>query len=124
MGLICPWSASAEIEWRVEQTIKLNNKPIDTATSVRGTYLFALTEDGVVHAYDSDGNIKGEFTVGKNVDDISCGSEENVLILNSKKNKELKKIVFEFIEKIDTAGSPFKGNADAPVAIAVFTDYQ
>ena len=122
--IICPGLASAEIDWWIDQTIKLDEKPLDTAMSVSGTYLFALTDDGIVHAYDSDGNIKGEIYVGKNVDHIDCGPEENILILNSKKNREIQKIVFEFIEAINTEGSPFKGNADAPIVIAVFTDYQ
>ena len=124
IGLICPWSASAEVEWRIEQTIKLDKKPIDMVMSAGGAYLFALTEDGIVHAYDSDGNLKAEINVGKNVDTIACGPRENVLVLKSKRNKEIQKIVFDFIEHINIEGFPFRGNADAPVVIALFTDYQ
>ena len=94
------------------------------AMSVGGTYLFALTEDGIVHAYDTEGNIKGEIYVGKKVDSIACGPQENILILKSKKNREIQKLVFDFIEHINIEGSPYRGNADAPIVIAVFTDYQ
>ena len=124
LGLICPGLASAEIDLRIEQTIKLDEKPIDTAVSVKGTYLFVLTDDGIVHTYDSDGNVKGEFYVGENVDKIACGHNDNILILSSKKNREVQKIVFDFIEVINIEGSPYKGNADAPIVIVVFTDYQ
>lgn len=124
LGLACPWSASAEVEWQLEQTINLDNKPIDIVMSARGTYMFVLTDDGVIRTYDSDGSIKGEINVEKNVDGIACGPEENILILKNKKNKNVQKIKLEFIEKINIEGFPYKGNADAPVVIAVFTDYQ
>ena len=70
--LLCPWSVSAEVEWQIEQTIKLGRKPVDMAVSARGTYLFALTDDGILHVYDSGGNIKGDFNVGKHIDGIAC----------------------------------------------------
>ena len=124
LGLVYAFSATAEIEWHVEQTIKLKKKPIDTCLSVRGTYLFTLTNDGIIHAYDSEGNVKGEIFVGEHVDSIACGPNENVIILKSKKKKEVQTISFDFVEVINTEGSPFKGNADAPIVIAVFTDYQ
>ena len=92
--------------------------------SARGTYMFVLTDDGIVRAYDSDGSIKGEIDVEKNIDGIACGPKENILLLKSKKDKKIQKINFEFIENINIEGFPFKGNADASVVIAVFTDYQ
>lgn len=124
LGLVCAGPASAEIDWRIEQTIMLDENPVDVAVSAKGTYLFALTDDGIVHAYDSEGNVKGEIFVGKHVDSIACGSQETDLILSSRKKKEIQKVTFDFIEVINTEGSPFKGRADAPVVIAVFTDYQ
>ena len=124
LSLICPWSASAEVEWQLEQVINLDKKPIDMVMSARGTYLFVLTDDGIVHVFDSEGAIKGEIDVEKNVDTIACGPDENILLLKSKKNKEIQKISVEFVENINIEGFPYKGNADAPVVIAVFTDYQ
>ncbi len=124
LGIICPGLASAEIDWRMEQIIKLDEKPVDMVVSVKGTYLFVLTDDGVIHAYDSEGNVEGEIFVGKEVDKIACGSKDNIIFLKCTKKKEIQKIVFDFIKVINTEGSPFKGNADAPIVIAVFTDYQ
>jgi len=124
LGLICPWSASAAVEWQLEQIINLDKKPIDMVMSARGTYLFVLTDDGIVHVFDSDGSIKGEIDVEKHVDRIASGPDENILILKSKKNKEIRKISIDFLENINVKGLPYKGNADAPVVIAVYTDYQ
>ena len=122
--LICPWSASAEVDWQVQQTINLEKKPIDVAVSARGSYLFILTDDGIVHVYDKAGNLKGLIEPGKNVDGIACGSDENILILKNKKKREVRTIIVEYIQDIDIEGSPYRGNADAPVVIVVFTDYQ
>jgi predicted DsbA family dithiol-disulfide isomerase len=122
--LFCTWPASAEVECDVEQIINLGEKPIDMVSSARGTYLFVLTDDGVIHIYDSKGNIKGDINVGRHIDHIACGPTENSLLLKSKKEKEIQKIAFEFIEKIDTEGSPYMGNANAPIVITVFSDYQ
>ena len=122
--LICPWSASAEVDWQVQQTINLEKKPIDVALSARGSYLFILTDDGVVHVYDKTGNFKGLIEAGKNVDGITCGPNENLLILKNKKKREIRTIIVEYIQNIDIEGSPYRGNADASVVIVVFTDYQ
>ena len=124
MCLICPQFALAEIEWETQQIINFDETPVDMVMSARGTYLFVLTDDGVIHVYDSTGNLKGQVEAGKGVDKIACGPSENQLILKYKKNKEIKKIVIDFIQDIDIEGSPYKGNKNAPVVIAVFTDYQ
>ncbi|MGD9159736.1 MAG: thioredoxin domain-containing protein [Desulfobacteraceae bacterium] len=124
MCLICPLSASAEVDWSVQQIIDFEQKPVDIVMSSRGSYMYVLTEDGIIHIYDSSGNLKGRIEAGKNVDQIASGSKENILILKSKKNKEIRTISVEFIKEINIEGSPYKGNADAPVVIVVFTDYQ
>lgn len=124
MCLICPLSESAEVDWQAQQTIKLEKKPVDVIMSSRGSYIFILTEDGIIHIYNPAGTLKGQINAGKNVDSIACGPDENLLILKSKKNNEIRTIVLEFIKDINIKGSPFKGNADAPVVIVVFTDYQ
>jgi protein-disulfide isomerase len=42
----------------------------------------------------------------------------------SSKKKTLQVVVIEFVQDINVAGAPFKGPADAPVAIVLFTDFQ
>jgi sugar lactone lactonase YvrE len=164
MCLIYPLSASAEIDWHTKQTINLEKEPVDAVMSSRGTYLYVLTEDGIIHVYnpagkpirtiklkkvpvdmvmsargaymymltddgiiqiyDSAGRYQGQIEAGKNVDQIASGAEDKLLILTSKKNREVQTITVDFIKEINIKGSPFKGNADAPVVIVVFTDYQ
>ena len=57
-------------------------------------------------------------------DRISVSPKGNSLIVTSSTGKSLKIIDLEFIFQIDKSGLPLKGPADAPVTIAVFSDYQ
>lgn len=122
LGLTFP--AWAEVEWQTRQTINLDKKPVDVVMSSRGSYLFILTEDGIIHVYDSAYNLKGKIDAGKNTESITCGPDENILILKNKKDREIRTILVEFIQEINIEGSPFMGRADAPVVMVVFTDYQ
>ena len=122
--LLWPLPASAEVEWEVQQTLKLEKKPVDILVSARGSYMYVLTDDGIIHVYDSEGNLEGQINAGNDVDKIACGPDENLLILKSKKDKEIRTIHLDFIQDINIEGSPFKGRADAPVVIVDFTDYQ
>jgi len=58
------------------------------------------------------------------VDAIQAGPGEDILLLTSRKNRTVQVITVNFIRDINVSGSPFKGQADAPVVIAVFNDYQ
>lgn len=122
--MICPLSAQAEVEWQVQHTIKLERTPVDTVMSDSGAYIFVLTDDGIVQVYDKAGDLRGQIDAGMNVDGIACGPKENILLLSSKKDKKIHTIFVDFIQDINIEGSPFKGNADAPVVIVEFSDYQ
>lgn len=45
-------------------------------------------------------------------------------ILSSRTGSTVQLITLDFIQNINVTGSPFKGPADAPIAIAVFSDFQ
>ena len=126
MCLACQLSASAEIEWHEQRTISLKEKPVDIVMSARGTYMYVLTDNGIINVYDSAGKLQGQIEAGKHIDKITSGPIDNIIILTSTKNREVQTVTFNVIKEINinTAGSPFKGKADAPVVIAVFTDYQ
>jgi hypothetical protein len=64
------------------------------------------------------------IAVGDSVDTIKAGPREDILFLSSRKDSTVQLITLEFIQNIDVSQSPFKGQADAPIAIAVFSDFQ
>ncbi len=113
-----------EVEWDVKKTLKLESPPVDLAVSLNGRYVFVLTDQGSILIYSGDGKLEDKISVGRQVDGIKVGPEEDVLLLTSKKNKTVQILLLEFIKDIDVSNSPFKGPADAPVEIAVFSDFQ
>ena len=124
MCLICPLKVYAEADFRVQKTINMEKTPLDVAVSERSLTLYVLTTGGIVYVYNSNGILKGQIEVGKHIDGIAPGPSEDYLILISKEKKTVQKILIEFMYNINIEGSPFKGKADAPIVIIVFTDYQ
>jgi len=99
-------------------------KPVDLVQSVDGKMLFVLTENSRVLIYEPNGKLKGAIPVDKGVTAIDTDARgENILLIDSEKNT-FTSLSVDFIVSVDTAGSPFMGKADAPVTIAVFTDFE
>ena len=114
----------AAVEWDLLKTYKIEGTPIDVAISKYGKWVFVLTQDVEILIYSRDGTLNGRIPVGNSIDGIKPGPRENILLLSSRKGKTVKIIAFDFIQEINVAGSPFRGPSDAPVVIAVFSDFQ
>ena len=121
-GFVGP--VSAELEWTVRKQVPLTSAPLDNAVSADGQSLYILSA-GEILVYSLSRNktintipIEGEY------DRISVSPKGNSLIVTSSAAKSLKIIDLEFIQNIDISGLPLKGPADAPITIAVFSDYQ
>ncbi len=114
----------AFVEWNIHKTLKLDAQPLDVAVSKNGNSIFVLTKSGTILIYSSDGKLKDKINVGNHVDQIKSGPGEEWLFLSSRKNKTVDILHVDFIQHIDISGSPFKGMESAPVAIAVFSDFQ
>jgi hypothetical protein len=113
----------AEVVFSVQEILKMADTPLDVAVPQDGKYIFVLTEHGDIKVYLPDGQLKESINVGKHVDQIEVGPE-GYLLLKSRKNKTIEMLTIDFIQDINIEGSPFKGPADAPVVIAVFSDFQ
>ena len=116
--------ALAEVEKGSSRTIKLEAKPIDMTITADGKYTFVLAEGGKVLIIDSNGNIKDTLKVSESAMSIGTSPDGNYLLLADSAANTLELIQISFIVDIDVSGLPFKGAADAPVVIAVFSDYQ
>ena len=116
--------ASDNLEWDVYQTLNLDASPIDVTVTYDGRKIFILTDQGEILVYSSSKQPDARINVGKHVDQIKLGPRGDTLILSSGKNKTVQMVTIDFIQTINTAGSPFKGQEDAPVVIAVFDDFQ
>ena len=114
----------ATVEWRIQNKVKTNAVPIDVAVSSDGKSVFVLTEDGDILIYNRYGKLTDSINVGTHVDRIRIDPSGDRIFASSRKNKTVEIIAFDFIHKINTEGSPVKGPQDAPVIIAVFSDFQ
>lgn len=117
-------NSSISMEWAIHKTLKTNKSPLDTAVSINGKWIFVLTEQGSILIYSANGKLKDEIEVGKSVNGIEAGPKEDILLLTSLVNKTVQILTLDFIHNIDISDSPFKGPSDAPVQIAVFSDFE
>jgi hypothetical protein len=114
----------ATVEWDVAGTLNLKQKPRDAAIALNGRWIYVLTYDGEILIYSSDGKLEDSISVGKSVEGIKVGPREDVLLLTSGQDKTVQLVLLDFIQEINISESPFKGNSDAPVAIATFNDFE
>jgi hypothetical protein len=117
-------TSSAEVEGDIQRTLKLQEAPVDVAVSLNGKWIYVLTQTGSIHIYTPDGRLEGEITVGSQVDGIRVGPREDLLLLTSKADKTVQVLALDFVQPINVSGSPFKGPDDAPVVIAIFSDFE
>ena len=114
----------AAVEWSVQKKLQLETPPVDVAVSLNDKWVFVLNDQGEVLVFSSDGSLKEKIPVGRHIDQIKVGPRADLLYLTSRKKKTVEIVEIDFIQSINTAGSPFKGPVDAPVVIAVFTDFE
>ena len=122
--LATPFQAGAKVEWLIENTLKTEQPPLDVTVSPNGQSIFVLTTGGNILIYDSDGQLKDTINVGAHIDQIQVGPGGEQLFATSRQNQTVEVIALNFIRKINLAGSPSKGPADAQVTLTVFSDFQ
>ena len=122
VGLAGP--VSAELEWTFRQQVPLTSAPLDNAVSADGELLYILSAGQILVYALNENKIVNTIPIENEYDSIAVSPKGNSLIVTSSAGKSLKVIDLEFIYNIDVSGLPLKGPADAPVTIAVFSDYQ
>ena len=114
----------AAVETSLQITLQTEAIPIDVSVSPDGRSTFVLTDQGNVVVYDNLGNLTETIKVGSHIDQIEIGPGGERLFATSRQNKTVEIILLDFISSINTRGSVFKGPEDAPVTIAVFSEFQ
>ena len=122
--LVLPAAEAADIEWNVIQTLNLKESPVDIAFSTSRNKILVLTKKGELQVFEPDGRSVANLEVGKEFDQLYHIQGSDVVLLSGRNNKTAKIIELSFIEQINTAGAPFKGTENAPVVIAVFSDFE
>jgi len=117
-------AAFGTVEWNLQHRINTDTPPLDVAVSLNGRWIYVLNDRGEILVYTEAGVLRDTLEVGKHVDRIAVGVRDDLLIVSSRQTKTVETIQLDFIRTIGTIGSPYRGPEDAPVAIAVFTDFQ
>ena len=123
-GRLLPAAVQAGVDWEVANAIQLDEPPIAVARSESGDLTFVLTDQAKVLIYSGDNNLEGTIPVDPSVTDIAVSASGEKLYLINSKRKTLQTVAVSFIVDINVADSPFLGPAGAPVAVAVFSDFQ
>jgi hypothetical protein len=116
--------AHASVEWRTLKDLDLKAQPLDVTQTAEGDFIFILTPGEIIVYSISKEEPINRIPVDKAYDRLTLSSRENMLLLTSKKRKALKIIQLDFVKNIEISGLPVKGPKDAPVILAVFSDYQ
>jgi hypothetical protein len=122
--VLLPHFAEAEVETRQLQTMQLAAAPLDTTVSADGKLVFVLTDKMEVEIYDAGGRHKDSIKLNGNFDRIATSPSGDKLFLTDAASKKVNVLEVSFVQGIDIKDSPFKGPVDAPVVIALFSDYQ
>jgi hypothetical protein len=116
--------AFADIEWSEKKHLDLETAPIDVVPSLDGKWLYVLTS-GEIHIYSlPEYRVVKRIPLGKSFDRLAYSPEQNTLIASSSAEKTVKIIQLDVVHRFSYEGLPFKGPENAPVTIAVFSDYQ
>ncbi len=119
-----PVLVQAEVDWNILSTLNLDKSPIDVATTADGKWAYILTPGEVLVYSLTSKVVSGRIPVDKSISRISATSRGDQIFVVNEKTKTLSIINVAIVQKFNVADSPFKGPVDAPVVIAVFSDYQ
>ncbi len=122
--MVAPRSASAEIEWTLKKKMNLEVTPLDIASSADGKWIYLLTPGEIVVYSEADGKVVKRVPVDKAFDRLTYSAADNTLIVTSTSGKTMDIIQLELVYHFSLEGLPFEGGKNAPVTIAVFSDYQ
>jgi hypothetical protein len=117
-------AVQAEIDWEVLKTLELSGRPVDIAVAPNGSRIFILTDDGQLQIYNVEGKLMGQMPVGPDIDRINTMQRDDIVFLSSSKDKSVQIVMVDFIRQINVSGSPYMGAANAPVTVAVFSDFE
>lgn len=113
-----------KVEWQFVKRWQISGKTLDMVHSLDGKYIYMLNDKNQVQIYNNSGILQGSVPVTKGVSAIDIAPQGEVLYLINNNDNSFSSVDISFVQDIDVTGSPFEGPADAPITIAVFTDFE
>jgi protein-disulfide isomerase len=112
------------LEWTQRESWQVAGKPVDMVHSLDGKFTFILNDQHKVLIYNQQGVIQGQIPVAAGVKAIDIAPQGEFLYLIDQDAATFTSVAIDFVIDIDTAGSPVRGAAEAPINLVVFTDFQ
>ncbi|MHB8811471.1 MAG: thioredoxin domain-containing protein, partial [Desulfobulbaceae bacterium] len=112
------------VETSVAASWKLDAKPLDMVHSLDNKRVFILGDDNKVYIYANDGGKLGTIPVDKGVTAIDIAPRGEMLYLMNGQDNTFTSLSVSFTTTIDVTGAPFLGKENAPVVLALFSDFQ
>lgn len=119
-----PLSGQAEVDVDILKTLKISDTPLDVAFANNHNYIYVLTDKGQILVFDPAGRQLDKMDVGTEYDQMRVVPGSDVLFLSSRKNRLVQIVQVGFVQQINTSDAPFRGPANAPVVIAVFSEFE
>jgi DNA-binding beta-propeller fold protein YncE len=114
----------AGVNMDLQHKLTVDNPPLDVVATPDGKFIFVLTDTGDISVFDRNGVLQNKIHVGDGVDQIKMDPKGNRLFITSRSKKAVQVFALDFFVEIDTADSPTRGPRNAPVVLAVFSDFQ
>ncbi len=115
-------NVQAAVEVNVLSTLNLDKSPMDVVTAGDGKWAYILTP-GEIQVYSlTTKALLGRIPVDKAISRISVSHRGDQLYLMNANTLTIASVAI--VDMFNVTGSPFKGPANAPVVITVFSDYQ
>ena len=124
IAFTAPAQQSGSIDWTVRSTWKLDAKPLDFVHSLDNKKVFILGDDSRIHVFSAQGEPQGTIDVDEGVTAIDIAPRGELVYLINGKERTFTSLAVSFTTTIDVTGAPFLGNENAPVELAVFSDFQ
>jgi len=112
------------IDWQQISNWKLEVKPLAMVHTLDNQKVYILGDDHKVHVYTTQGVKLGSIPVDEGVTAIDIAPRGEMLYLINGENNSFTSLAISFVTPIDVTGAPFLGNENAPVVLAVFSDFQ
>ena len=112
------------IEWKILQNWPTTGQTLDMVHSLDGKFVYILNDNKQVQVFSAQGQLQGAIPVAEGVSSIDIAPQGETLYLINNKDNSFSSVSVSFVVDIDTVGSPFEGPADAPVTVAIFSDFE
>ncbi len=117
-------SASSGVDSSKITSWKLDAKPLDVVHTLDNQKVYILGNDSKVHVFSANGTKLGSIPIDQGVTAIDIEPRGTRLYLVNEKDNTFTSLAISFVTPIDVSGSPFLGDENAPVVLAVFSDFQ